>query len=76
MAEQQLVSVICELMREKRILEFEKDEPCDIDRALDYAYWEGRLDLVEVLLRNGGKQEVLDQAIADKKAFEAWHVVE
>lgn len=65
-----LVKTICEYLRSEYQLEFESNEPCDIDDAVKLAYWENRLDLVQILLQNGANPESLKAAIAQKAAFD------
>jgi len=69
-----LINTICEYMR--ALYEHEPHEICDINTAIRLAYWEGRYDFIDVLLRNGGSVDVLAKVVQDKKDFDAIRVVE
>jgi len=73
---QLLVNTICQYMRALYEAEFEPGETCDVNTALRLACWEGRDDFVQVLLNNGGSEEVLAKVIQDKKDFNSIRLVE
>lgn len=74
--EKLLVKTICEYMRALYELEFESHESCDINTALRLAHWQGRSDLVDVLIRNGGNVDTLIKTVQDKKDFDCIRLVE